>query len=106
MAEQERFAGQVLGFAGMPRDWSMSDDWHRGYLRGRLAGHRFRRSVATLAPAFHLLANALVSFGSAIAQCFNKSEEAGEEQELTAEQLRKLIATPGEARCIRFNGDC
>jgi hypothetical protein len=35
---------QVVGFEagrqGLPRDWSQPDDWHRGYLRGRLVRAR------------------------------------------------------------------
>jgi hypothetical protein len=29
--------GRMAGADGEPRDWTMPDDWHRGYLRGRLA---------------------------------------------------------------------
>jgi hypothetical protein len=26
----------TAGYKEQPRDWSMSDEWHRGYLRGKL----------------------------------------------------------------------
>jgi hypothetical protein len=29
-------AGETAGAAGEPRDWTMPDEWHRGYLQGRL----------------------------------------------------------------------
>ena len=35
-------AGYQAGYEGRPSDWEMPDDWHRGYLRGRLAGLRER----------------------------------------------------------------
>jgi hypothetical protein len=30
-------AGYQAGEQGEPRDWTMPDDWHRGYLRGKRA---------------------------------------------------------------------
>jgi hypothetical protein len=34
--------GYRAGYERSPRDWSKPDDWHRGYLRGVLAGLRAR----------------------------------------------------------------
>lgn len=31
-----RFLGHQCAIAGEPRNWSMPDAWHRGYLAGRL----------------------------------------------------------------------
>jgi hypothetical protein len=39
-------AGYSAGYDGRERDWTMPDDWHRGWLRGRLAGSRERRRPA------------------------------------------------------------
>jgi hypothetical protein len=38
----EMMAGFEAGRRGDPRDWKMPDDWHRGYLRGRLLGIKER----------------------------------------------------------------
>jgi hypothetical protein len=35
-------AGFRAGYELRERDWTMPDDWHRGWLRGRLAGMRER----------------------------------------------------------------
>jgi hypothetical protein len=32
--------GRIAGFCGGPRDWSMPDSWHRGYLAGALERHK------------------------------------------------------------------
>jgi hypothetical protein len=41
-AELFDHAGYRAGYDLAPRDWRMPDEWHRGYLRGRLAGLRDR----------------------------------------------------------------
>lgn len=45
--------GYSQGFAGEPRDWSMPNAWHRGYLHGRLARVKKRHAADT--PHFHCL---------------------------------------------------
>jgi hypothetical protein len=108
VADQERIAGQVFGFAGLSRDWSMPEDWHRGYLQGRLAGKRFRRAITPVVEAMGLLANALVSIGAVIVQSLGGAGSAtvGEEQELSAEQLREIVGSAGAPkRHIRFTAE-
>jgi hypothetical protein len=34
--------GYRTGYRARPRDWSMPDHWHKGYLRGRLQGMKDR----------------------------------------------------------------
>jgi len=40
--------GYQAGERGLPRDWEMPDDWHRGYLYGMLA--RVKRWPPSAAP--------------------------------------------------------
>ena len=103
-----RFYGQVFGFAGLSRDWSMPDDWHRGYLHGRLAAKRFHRAITPVVESLGLLANAIGSVSAAFIQRLRDaaSEAVGEEQELTAEQLRGIVGSACEPnRRIRFTAE-
>jgi hypothetical protein len=107
--EQERIAGQVLGFAGMARDWSMPDDWHRGYLHGRLAAKRLHRALTPVVEAMGLFTKALRSVGAAFVQCLRDAgpePPVSEEQEVSTEQLRAIVASVGEPnRRIRFTAE-